>query len=355
MKTILAIHLLNNYSGSPRVFASAIDALQERGHQVTLLTSKGPGFLDGKANRQIHIPYRWHANRWMRLLLFMISQVYLFFRLLAWWPKEVTFYINTLLPFGAAMAAKLMGKRVVYYCHETHIDPPILNRWLRFWVKAAADDLIIVSEYLRKELKFEGKPYRVLPNVLPAELLADSELPHAPRKDFGILMAASLKKGKGLWEFIQLAEAMPDFPFTLVIGADQAEIDAFLGDTKFPENLTLMARQHDMRPLYRKASLLLNLSVPGLFHETFGMTILEGMAYGLPVIVPPVGAPVDIVTEGHDGFLIDSRKTDKLKACIELLATDKPRYQSLVASARQTAKSYDQDRFSKGIVQVFAS
>jgi glycosyltransferase involved in cell wall biosynthesis len=95
--------------------------------------------------------------------------------------------------------------------------------------------------------------------------------------------------------------------------------------------------------------------VPGLFQETFGMTILEGMAYGLPVIVPPVGAPVDIVTEGHDGFRIDSRKTHKLKACIEQLATDKPRYQKLATAARQTAKSYDQDRFSKKIVQIFAS
>lgn len=354
MKKVLAVHLLNNYSGSPRVFASALDVLQDEGHEVTLLTSKGPGFLDEKGNKQIHIPYRWHANRWLRLLLFMFSQVYLFFRMLAWWPRDVTVYINTLLPFGAAMAAKLMGKPVVYYCHETHIDPPLLNRWLRFWVETAADELIIVSDYLRKELQFQDKPFTVIPNVLPSELLEDSKSFQASRPDFNVLMAASLKKGKGLFEFVQLAEAMPELPFNLVIGADQEAIDAFFEGVSFPQNLTLLARQGDMRPLYRKASVLLNLSVPGLFHETFGMTILEGMAYGLPVIVPPVGAPADIVTDGVDGYLVDSRDMAKLKACLEALRVDPTAYSQMSAAAQKTAAGYDQGSFAAGIEAVFA-
>ena len=354
MKPIIAIHLLNNFSGSPRVFASALEVLQAEGHEVTLLTSKGPGFLDETGDHQVHIPYRWHANKWLRLCFFGLSQVYLFFRLLAWWPKDVTIYINTLLPFGGAMAAKLMGKRVVYYCHETHIDPPLLNSWLRFWVKKAADELIIVSDYLRKELAFSTKHYTVVPNVLPTELLADSQNPQLPKKDFSILMAASLKEGKGLWEFLRLAEAMPTFSFTLIIGAERESVKQFFGDAKIPANVRLLARQDDMRPFYREASSLLNLSVPGLFHETFGMTILEGMAYGLPVIVPPVGAPADIVTEGHDGFLIDARETKQLKAGIETLANNQAKYAAFSAAAKRTAQSYDQQTFAEGISKIFA-
>jgi glycosyltransferase involved in cell wall biosynthesis len=354
-KKILAVHLLNNYSGSPRVFASALDALQAQGHEVTLLSSQGPGFLDGKGDHFVQVPYRWSANKALRLLRFALSQVYLFFRLLAWWPQEVTLYINTLLPFGAAMAARLMGKRVVYYCHETHIDPPVLNRWLRFWVKHAADELIIVSDYLRRELNFQGIPYTVVPNVLPEELLEDSAQAPVEKEGFHLLMAASLKAGKGLEQFIQLAEAMPDFPFTLIIGSARENIQHFLAGRKLPSNLRLLDRQGDMRPFYRQASLLLNLSVPGLFHETFGMTILEGMAYGLPVIVPPVGAPADIVTEGKDGFLIDSRDTESLKACIESLAAAPATYARMAEAARATARTYDPRSFAAGVGQVFAS
>ena len=50
---------------------------------------------------------------------------------------------------------------------------------------------------------------------------------------------------------------------------------------------------------------MLNLSNPFVWVETFGMTILEAMAYGVPSIVPNVGGPIELIEDGYNGFCVD--------------------------------------------------
>ena len=65
----------------------------------------------------------------------------------------------------------------------------------------------------------------------------------------------------------------------------------------------LKGHQHDMASFYRGLDLYINTSI----HEGIPMTILEALAHGLPVIAPAVGGIVEIIEDGKDGFLIDSR------------------------------------------------
>jgi len=52
------------------------------------------------------------------------------------------------------------------------------------------------------------------------------------------------------------------------------------------DNLQIISRQNDVTPFYNEASIVLNLSDKQRFVETFGLTALEAMSAGLPVIVP---------------------------------------------------------------------
>ncbi|MEL6651328.1 MAG: glycosyltransferase family 4 protein [Bacteroidota bacterium] len=352
---VVAAHLLNNFTGSPQVLAHALRALEQAGKEVHLYTSKGPGFLDNvKVSKRFKHAYRWSPNKYGRLLRFMWAEVRLFVRLLKYWRKPVSIYANTILPFGAAAAGKLMGKRVVYHVHETAFQPAVFTRFLVGMMKRCADKIIYVSEYLKDFHELGLGEEQVIYNALSPDFVAKADKkPKAGKSDsFEIMMACSLKKEKGIFEYLDLAERMPDLQFKLIISQTQEEIDRFLGDRGIPANVSLLPLQSDMHPHYAEADLLLNLSHPDGWIETFGMTIIEGMTYGLPAIVPPVGAPVEIVDSGIDGFQMDPHLVDDIADKIWLLYSDEARRLRMGEAAKEKAAQFQMEVFAREIVEA---
>lgn len=351
---IIGVHLLNNLSGSPRVFADALNALHQAGHEVSLYTSKDEGFLSDLPVERHTLHYRWSSNRILRLLWYVWSQKVLFFQLLKYWRKPVVIYINTLLPFGAAMAAWLMRKPVVYHLHETHIEPRRLDRFLRGWVKRTAKSGICVSHFLAEKHGVEGIHQVVIHNPIPAEFTTMKAQDTSEKNGaLKALMVASLKKEKGLPEMMQLAEVAPNIQFTLVIGAPEEAVNAYFSDLVIPENLQIFPAQKDVATFYESHDILLNLSDPELLPETFGMTILEGFAAGLPAIVPPNGGPAELVREGVEGFIIHPQKTKEIADTLQLLSQDQEAYQALSQNATARVSDFSMDMFSKKLLSVF--
>ena len=56
--------------------------------------------------------------------------------------------------------------------------------------------------------------------------------------------------------------------------------------------------------------------------ETFGQTVQEAHAAGLPVVAPRSGGPIDLVADGTDGYLVTPGDSTALRRTVELLARD---------------------------------
>jgi L-malate glycosyltransferase len=343
MKIVFA-HLLNDYSGSPLILSSIIKAAKEKGYEIDLFTSGNhEGFLSNLGVNYYHFPYRFFVNKYVRLVVFMSSQMILFLKM--FWryrnQKDVVFYVNTLLPLGAGLAGKILGKRVVYHIHETSMKPPIFKKLLKTFANKTADTAIYVSNNLMELEALPDVEGKVVYNGLSKDFIAKAKINKNKNNDvFRILMLCSLKDYKGVPEFIELAKRLPNYEFELVVNATDNEIQNYFGTPPNYKNLTIFSVQSNVHPFYQRADLVLNLSHPETWVETFGMTILEAMYYGIPCIVPPVGGPVELIDNGVQGFLIDQRHLDIVIEKINLIATDKALYQSFSDAAQRKAKTF---------------
>jgi phosphatidylinositol alpha 1,6-mannosyltransferase len=69
--------------------------------------------------------------------------------------------------------------------------------------------------------------------------------------------------------------------------------------------------------------------------ETFGQTIQEAAASGLPVVAPAAGGPLDLVDEGVTGYLVPPGDGAALAAAVTRLARDMPMRAALGRAARR--------------------
>ena len=58
--------------------------------------------------------------------------------------------------------------------------------------------------------------------------------------------------------------------------------------------------------------------------ETFGQTIQEAHAAGLPVVAPHAGGPIDLIAHGDNGFLFVPDDERDLRRCVTRLVEDAP-------------------------------
>ncbi|MDX2172775.1 MAG: glycosyltransferase family 4 protein [Bacteroidota bacterium] len=345
---IFACHLLNDYSGSPKVLKQLINGWVKNRKNVTILTCYNrDGFLSNiNGVNYSNYWYKWSSNNLVRLVNYFLSQIILFLKISKLVTKNDIVYINTILPFGAALAAKLKGCKVIYHVHEISIKPRILNWFLFKIVSLSSSRVIYVSNYLKNSVFSKLKNNIILYNALDDVFLREA-LKYNKEKSLqqNVLMISSLKIYKGVNEFVELAKLNPQLNFRLVLNANQSEIDVFFKEGNITENLKIYPTQLNTHPFYQWADVILNLSRPDGWIETFGLTIIEAMAYKLPAIVPPIGGISELVSDYENGFLVDSRNMKLLSNTLNLLLKDKSLYEKMRIKSFYKLKEFSETEF----------
>lgn len=89
-------------------------------------------------------------------------------------------------------------------------------------------------------------------------------------------------------------------------GTERTVLESLIRRYGLQDRFILQGHQDDMDAFYSGIDLYLNTSI----HEGIPMTILEALARGIPVIAPAVGGIGEIITNGVEGFLIESRNPE---------------------------------------------
>lgn len=91
------------------------------------------------------------------------------------------------------------------------------------------------------------------------------------------------------------------------------------------------------------------------FTEPFGMSPVEAMAAGVPVVVTRTGGLAEIVTDGVDGIHVPVCDPEAIAAAVIRICSDRQLRDRLVEAGRRRAGDFDEAKAIKGLMAHFRS
>ncbi len=128
-------------------------------------------------------------------------------------------------------------------------------------------------------------------------------------------------------------------PSKLVLIGDGPErlfIQQLVKELKLEEDVFFLGEQDYTEPLFFCADLFLLPSE----QESFGLTALEAMACGVPVIGSETGGLPEVITNGETGYLMPIGETVKMAEMALSLLNDLPTYKRFEIQARMRASLF---------------
>lgn len=144
---------------------------------------------------------------------------------------------------------------------------------------------------------------------------------------------------------------MPKKGFKLILGGF-AEDREYFESLKRLESRNIIVKENlsekELTDLYRKCYITLFLAI----NEDTGLTPLESLAYGKPVISVNEGGPKEFIKNEVNGLLVNADERSLADALDRVL--DKKLYAKLVNGAKKSIR-YDEKRFMKNLESAISS
>ena len=152
----LYVHPVNDFTGSTRVLSNFIESEVKR---VTIICqANDKGFLSNLSNVKL-ISY--NEFRFGKIVIPFLSdfitRLKVFFLVLLHCRQFDTIYINTIVPYSAVLAARLMRKKVTYHVHEKFLTSNINYRIMEYVFNHTIAHRIFVSEYTKSQYAENSK------------------------------------------------------------------------------------------------------------------------------------------------------------------------------------------------------
>lgn len=232
---------------------------------------------------------------------------------------------------------------------KTKLDYYILNNYFT--------RIVAVSQDMRRALiqnyRFRKEKIIVVYNGIPTPFELRSKLHTLSSKTFAfhIGTVGRMVPVKDFDLFLEVAvEIKKRVNSNAKIGSNLKEIHfSILGEGPLKEHLVQKAKDlklngcmdflpttPDPLPYYRTLDLYLNTS----FYEGIPLSILEAMSCGVPVIAPNVGGIPEIISDGEQGFLVNSRNPEEFANFCLMIMRDKDLGNRLAENSRNRVSAF---------------
>lgn len=211
------------------------------------------------------------------------------------------------LIYGALAACLARGRRHVHTRHGQRAEITRGQRWLIKVASRGASEFVCVSDDAGRVAAEHGVPagkIRTVWNGIDVERFGYC----GPRRGGPAVLVARLSPVKDVETLLRAAAwAASEQPnFRLEIAGDgpcRSALQRLSAELGLGERVTFLGEVGDVPALLERAGLLVLSSVS----EGVSLTLLEGMARGLPVVATRVGGNPEVVADGVTGLLAPPR------------------------------------------------
>lgn len=277
-------------------------------------------------------------------------------------PKIIDI-ISTQDPFETAITGLSIAKKFKLPLQiQAHTD--FLNRY--FWKESFLNKIrIIIGKYsikranrvrvVSKRIKdslllnlganLESK-IDILPIFVDTERLVNTAVNFDIRKkypqfSFIIMMASRLEKEKNITLALEmmkeLAGSYPNVGLLIIgEGREKNKLKRLVSEYNLEKNVIFEGWQNDLISYYKTSNVFLSTS----FYEGYGLTIVEALSCGCPVVSSDAGIAGEMISEGENGFVCPVEDKNCFKRKI-LEIMEKPQ---IKISLSLNSKSFIEDK-----------
>ncbi|OQA33399.1 MAG: Alpha-monoglucosyldiacylglycerol synthase [Candidatus Dependentiae bacterium ADurb.Bin331] len=368
MQTLKILLVSNNYlpysGGVVSALQLLLDELKKMGHDVRLITLDfGVPTIDQE--NVVRIPslftFSYKKNRMAvpRQAKRFLSEYIKKFN-----PDVVHVHHPFLLGPIVVECAKRLHIPIVFTYHTqyeqyAHYVPLLPAHLVKKYINNAVyqfcqsvDAIIAPTATIKNQLKKKRikTPIKVIATPIASFFFDQKNQRKENSEKFSLLCVSRFVPEKNLFFLLDVLKMLGQNKFTLTLVGygslyDELREYAFHKLKLSPDILFFVEKPSKEKLIiqYHKADLFLFASTT----ETQGMVLAEAMASGLPVVAVNAPGSRDIIENGVNGFLVETR--DEMKKSIECIATNKELQSILKNNALTTAQKY---RAKLGIEQL---
>jgi glycosyltransferase involved in cell wall biosynthesis len=216
-----------------------------------------------------------------------------------------------------------------------------------------ADESWILSEYLMSKYKTKNSVL-VRSSSIKKEDISLSKTINLEK--ISLIFVGRFAKEKNPHIPILVVKTLKEKGYNVILnligdGELKANMEELIQKLGLNENIKMFGWIKDRRKLFeilKESDILVFTSKPG---EGLGLTILEAMSQGLPVIATKCGGPEEVIEDGINGYLVDystdedivNQFVDK----IEFLIKNPEIYEKISKNNIEKAKKWTMEKFSK--------
>lgn len=196
----------------------------------------------------------------------------------------------------------------------------------------------------------------VIPNmIIPSELIQKSrecKIEAYGKAKLKIVSVGRLSPEKNMILCPQIAVELKKrgFDFKWIVvgdGEEREKISYMVKGYGLEQNVLLVGRKSNPYSYIAEADIMVHPSLV----ESQGITILESMALGTPVIVVRSSGPREFIISGENGYLVDSNIDDIIEK-IQVLYSDYERTKRIVDCAKKTMYQFEPEQIMKNIDSI---